>query len=292
MENEIKVSVCVVTYNQEKYIAECLRSLVDQETDFKFEIIVGEDCSTDNTREIVLDFQKKYPEIIKPLLHEKNVGGSNNYLETHAKAVGKYIAHMDGDDYALPGKLQIQSDFLDANSECNMVFHRMNFIDNGRHVECPNLTKRMLSYRFYRADIIELIAIGSNSSKMYRSKINAIELPSFNLVDYTANVVQINNGFAAYCSEKALGVYRRGVGISGSYAVNVAVYNSLVYFYKEYPEYKVQINASAWAWFLSNVKHGKSTKWKFFEVIVKTFSINGLFRYIVSRRFRKEFSGL
>lgn len=69
-----KVSVCVVTYNQEKYIHECLQSLVDQETDFEFEVIVGDDGSTDGTRAVVVDFARKYPKIVKPLLHEKNNG--------------------------------------------------------------------------------------------------------------------------------------------------------------------------------------------------------------------------
>ncbi|MDA1381025.1 glycosyltransferase [Plesiomonas shigelloides] len=141
MSSEIKVSVCVVTYNQEKYIAECLQSLVDQVTNFPFEIIVGEDCSTDKTREIVLEFQNKYPDIIKPLLHEQNVGASKNYLMTHAKACGKYIAHMDADDYALPGKLQAQADFLDKNPKCNMVFHRMDVIDGDNYMHTKMVTR-------------------------------------------------------------------------------------------------------------------------------------------------------
>ncbi|HRL93833.1 MAG TPA: glycosyltransferase [Pseudomonas sp.] len=292
MSSEVKVSVCVVTYNQEKYIAECLQSLVDQVTDFPFEIIVGEDCSTDRTREIVLEFQKKYQDIVKPLLHTENVGANQNYLMTHAKACGKYIAHMDGDDYALPGKLQAQVDFLDENPECNMVFHRMNFIDGEEYVLSAEISNRILAYKFYRSDIIEFVAIGANSSKMYRKELREIKLPDFNLVDYTVNVVQVDSGYAAYCSDKALGVYRRGIGISGSLAVNNAVFNSLNYFIKIYPECKLQINTSAWAWFLSNIKNNKRTKWLFLKIIFQTGVILGLYRYIASRGFRKELSGL
>ncbi|EJL9428294.1 glycosyltransferase [Vibrio cholerae] len=292
MSSEIKVSVCVVTYNQEKYIAECLQSLVDQVTDFPFEIIVGEDCSTDKTREIVLEFQKKYPNIIKPLLHEQNVGANQNYLMTHAKAYGKYIAHMDADDYALPGKLQAQADFLDKNPKCNMVFHRMDVIDGDNYMYTKMVTRGVLDYKFYRKDIIEFVAIAPNSSKMYRSKLREIELPKFKLVDYTVNVIQVDAGYGAYCSPNALGVYRRGIGISGSSVVYDSVLNSLSYFIDAYPECMQHINSSVWTWFLSNVKHRKESKWRFLIMVIKTFSFKGFIRYLMSRKIRRELSGL
>ena len=86
--DDIKVSVCVVTYNQEKYIAECLDSLVSQETDFKFEIIVGEDCSTDGTRAIVQQYVDKYPDIVKPIFHDQNVGAAQKARKEVPEAVG------------------------------------------------------------------------------------------------------------------------------------------------------------------------------------------------------------
>jgi len=70
---DIQVSVCVVTYNQEKYIAQCLDSLISQKTNFNFEIIVGEDCSTDSTRAIVQKYVDQYPDLVIPLFYEKNV---------------------------------------------------------------------------------------------------------------------------------------------------------------------------------------------------------------------------
>lgn len=292
MENMPKVTVCVVTYNQEKYIAECLQSLVDQETDFKFEIVVSDDCSTDNTRKIVSDFYERYPGLFRVFLHEENMGALKNFKFVHGQAAGKYVAHMDGDDYALPGKLQAQADFLDENPECNMVFHRMNFIDGEEYVLSAEISNRILAYKFYRSDIIEFVAIGANSSKMYRKELREIKLPDFNLVDYTVNVVQVDSGYAAYCSDKALGVYRRGIGISGSLAVYNTVFNSLNYFIKIYPECKLQINTLAWACFLSNIKNNKRTKWLFLKIIFQTGVILGLYRYIASRGFRKELSGL
>lgn len=291
-ENEIQVSVCVVTYNQENYIAECIESLVAQQVDFKFEIIVGEDCSTDGTRAIVQKYVDKYPDLIIPLFHEKNVGASENYVKTHSLARGIYIAHMDGDDYALPNKIQEQAEFLNNHPECNMVFHRVNFIENGVLRESTLLSDNILEYKFYRKDIIEYVAIGANSSKMYRSSLRDVVLPNFNLVDYTVNVLQIGNGYAAYSSNNALGVYRVGVGVTGSTAVNLSVYDSLNYFFNNFRELKESVNSSAWAWFLYNLKHNKNTKWKFFSILLKTFSIKGLVNYIKSRGFRRELSGL
>ena len=130
IENDIKVSVCVVTYNQENYIAECLESLVTQQTSFKFEIIVGEDCSTDTTRAIVQNYVEKYPDLIVPLFYESNVGAVENLRQTYLKAKGKYIAHMDGDDLAMCDKLQKQFEALEENPDCVICGHNMVLIDS------------------------------------------------------------------------------------------------------------------------------------------------------------------
>ena len=199
---------------------------------------------------------------------------------------------MDGDDYALPKKLQTQVDFLDANPNCNIVFHRVDYIDNGEYIKGSVLTDRVLEYKFYRPDIIKYISIGPNTSKMYRAEIRSVEFPNFDLVDYTVNVIGIGSGYASYCSKESLGVYRRGIGISGSTTVNTIVYESLKYFTHRYPDCKKEINISSWTWFFSSLKHGRKSKWKFFKVALYTFSISGFLSYFLSRSFRRELSGL
>ena len=129
-EKKPKVSVCIITYNQEKYIRQCLQSIIDQETNFDFEVIVGDDCSTDGTRTIVQEFVERYPSIIKTIVQEKNTGGSKNNLDVHAAAIGKYVAHVDGDDYTLPGKLQLQANVLDADLMCTAVWHRVDYFND------------------------------------------------------------------------------------------------------------------------------------------------------------------
>ncbi|WP_337911581.1 glycosyltransferase family 2 protein [Vibrio cholerae] len=286
MSSDIKVSVCVVTYNQEKYIAECLQSLVEQVTDFPFEIIVGEDCSTDRTREIVLDFQRKYPDIIKPLLHVENVGFSQNYLMTHAKAFGKYIAHMDGDDYTLPGKLQLQVDFLDKNPNCHILWHPMLIEMSDGYIKHPNIDRQaaMLYKRhFYRKDILQLIAIGGNSSKMYRKTVRDFNIPLFEVVDYFANVEQVGEGYATFSGDIPLGVYRAGTGIASSGSTTREILaKCFLYFFDKYPEHRLQINVAVLTYLLADFKNSRPTKWLFLRVYLKTFKFLSLFELLRS----------
>ena len=119
------VSVWMVTYNHEKYIAEALESVLMQQTNFDFEIVIGEDCSTDQTRRIIKDYEHKYPNIIFPIYHDKNVGGMRNAYEfTLPLCRGKYIACLEGDDYWIdPLKLQKQVDLMAKNPDCSLCFH-------------------------------------------------------------------------------------------------------------------------------------------------------------------------
>lgn len=188
MRSEIKVSVCVVTYNQEKYIAECLQSLVVQETDFPFEIIVGEDCSTDNTRAIVEDFAQRYPSLIVKNYHKENVGPTRNMMSTYELAKGEYIAHIDGDDIALPGKLLKQSKYLDDNPECAILWSRMKILDN---VDCNTYDDLLeddivLYKRYNQADLVLFGSVACHSSKMFRSNtLKCLNRPDFEIYDFS-----------------------------------------------------------------------------------------------------------
>jgi len=117
-----KISVCVITYNHERYIEQCLRSIVQQETEFDFEVIVSDDCSTDGTRAIVESLARQYPDRIRPMLQSKNLGGNMNYLTVHRAAAGEFTCHCDGDDYWRPGKLAAQLRFMAAHPDCSAVF--------------------------------------------------------------------------------------------------------------------------------------------------------------------------
>ncbi|HPD39860.1 MAG TPA: glycosyltransferase, partial [Mesotoga infera] len=124
------VSVFMITYNHEKYIAQAIESALMQKTDFNYEIVIGEDCSTDRTREIVVDYANRYPEIIKPILHENNVGAKANSESVRKACIGKYVAILEGDDYWIdPLKLQKQVDFLESHPHFSVCFTRAVDVD-------------------------------------------------------------------------------------------------------------------------------------------------------------------
>jgi glycosyltransferase involved in cell wall biosynthesis len=124
------VSICIFTYNHEKFIAQCIESVLMQKTNFNFEIILGEDYSTDNTRSICTEYTKKYPEKVRLLDRGKNLGMCENVFDTLRNANGDYLAILDGDDYWIhPFKLQMQFDFLELHWDKNLVFHQTIIID-------------------------------------------------------------------------------------------------------------------------------------------------------------------
>ena len=117
-----EVSICCITYNHEKYIEDALKGFLIQKTDFPFEILIHDDASTDRTAEIIREYEKKYPKIIKPIYQKENQYSKGikivNPTFNFPRAKGKYIAMCEGDDYWTdPKKLQIQKDFLDANPD-------------------------------------------------------------------------------------------------------------------------------------------------------------------------------
>ena len=128
------VSISCITYNHEDYIAEAIDSFLMQETDFPFEIVVRDDCSTDNTAEIIREYAKRYPHLIKPIYEKENQysKGVRPTPVTFKKSVGEYIALCEGDDYWIdPGKLQIQVDLMRENPECHLSFHPADEVIDG-----------------------------------------------------------------------------------------------------------------------------------------------------------------
>lgn len=125
----IKVSIVCISYNQEKYIAQALDSFVSQKTDFDFEAIITDDCSTDSTSKIINEYAKKYPNIIKTVLRKKNIGVQANFVDALKRATGDYIALCEGDDFWTDEhKLQRQVDFLDRNDDYSLCFHPVSVI--------------------------------------------------------------------------------------------------------------------------------------------------------------------
>ncbi|MBN2469069.1 MAG: glycosyltransferase [Deltaproteobacteria bacterium] len=122
------VSVKMITCNHEPYIAQAIEGVLQQKTDFPLELIIGEDCSTDRTREIVLEYQRKYPAIIRVLISENNVGANKNSRRTYAACRGKYIGYCEGDDYwHHPLKLKKQVEYLEAHLDVGLIHSDVNY---------------------------------------------------------------------------------------------------------------------------------------------------------------------
>jgi len=119
------LSVVCITYNHEPFIAKMIEGVLMQQTNFPIEFIIAEDCSTDKTREIVSDYALRYPNLIKLIISDYNVGAVANERRAMLQANGEYIAFCEGDDYWTdPYKLQKQVDFLETHLDYSVCFHR------------------------------------------------------------------------------------------------------------------------------------------------------------------------
>lgn len=137
------VSVKMLTYNHAPYIAQAIESVLMQKTTFPFELVIGEDCSTDGTREIVFDYARRYPEIIRVVTSDKNVGALQNSVRCSRVLRGKYIAWCEGDDYwHRDDKLQLQVDYLETHPECGLVYSDYDQYDVKSQKYIKNYLKR------------------------------------------------------------------------------------------------------------------------------------------------------
>ncbi|MCX2449931.1 glycosyltransferase [Pedobacter sp. PLR] len=174
---EIMVSVCCLTYNHEKYIAQAVEGFVMQQTNFPIEIIIGEDCSTDRTRQILDGYASRYPDKIRLITSPSNVGANNNAVRVFKAVRGKYIAICDGDDYWTdPLKLQKQVDFLEQNEAFVMCGHYSKKISENNEIHYMNFNPTPLIYSFNdvmtenKTEISTLTIVFRNSAeikKMY-----------------------------------------------------------------------------------------------------------------------------
>lgn len=219
MVDEIIVSISCITYNHEKYIEQTIQSFLMQKTNFKYEILIHDDASTDSTPGIIKKYHKKYPNIIKPLLQKENQWSKGvsiiNYTFNHKRAKGKYIALCEGDDYWTdPYKLQKQIEYMESNANCSLCTHAVDIIDE-QSEEIMNIIRPKNSDS--RIDSKEFIAgggmfIGTNSI-VYRKKLMDnppdwyFDAP---VGDYPLQIFLAINGEAYYMDE-SMATYRASV---------------------------------------------------------------------------------
>jgi glycosyltransferase involved in cell wall biosynthesis len=160
----MKVSVVTTTYNQEKYIEQALRSALDQQASFDYEVLVGEDCSTDGTRDVLRRLEAEFPPPrLKVVYNERNLGLFTNYRNVFARCTGEYMAFLEGDDYWIGAdKLQKQVDYLDAHPDAAACFHdTLVFQEVGGQQEL--FRKGLSKERYDELDVLEDLFLHSSS---------------------------------------------------------------------------------------------------------------------------------
>jgi|AntDeeMinimDraft_6_1070357.scaffolds.fasta_scaffold12790_1 glycosyltransferase involved in cell wall biosynthesis len=183
-----KVSVLILTYNQAEYIKKAVEGAIKQQVDFPYEIIIGDDCSTDGTREILLDYKQRYPDLIRLNLHDEHdqagIAGRKNNIKNIESARGKYIAFCDGDDYWLSrDKLQKQANFMDAHPEFTMCCTDALIVhveSNRQYIKSEQALSMQKSCAFTYRDVIKEEFTVISSSTFYRREYIMPLPPRFN----------------------------------------------------------------------------------------------------------------
>lgn len=194
------VSVCVLVWNHLRYVRRTLESVLAQADDVIIEIIVGDDCSDDGSSEIVAAFAAAHPGLLVHVRHQQRLGGSENYLDTLSRARGRYIAHLDGDDYWLPGKLRRQVEFLEAHCDCAAVYtNALTITETGDAIGLFNDAPPR------PVDLACLLRRGNffnTSSMMFRSELRQAILDlGAPLLDYTIHLRLAQAGFLMQLEE-------------------------------------------------------------------------------------------
>ncbi len=170
----VVVSVVMVTYNHRPYIRQALDSVLEQETTFPYEILVGDDASTDGTGEIVKEYIQRNPGIICGVIRESNLGPTKNIYDLLLRARGKYIANCEGDDYWTDRKkLQKQVEFLEKNSAYSACTHDCRIVDeNGVPLSEQNLNWVSRKRVFTQNDFKGIYLPGQPTTWVHRNFLN------------------------------------------------------------------------------------------------------------------------
>ncbi|CAJ1809470.1 glycosyltransferase [Aeromonas veronii] len=227
----IDASVIVSVYNQEKYILECLNSILLQEVDFNYEVIIANDMSTDNTLRIIKDFLKLAPDNFKLLNNVSNLGANGNYISAHNLAVGEIVYHIDGDDIMKPGKLQKQYDLFRSDKNVNLVFHKATFFnDDLSYISNTGFFSKLPLIEFNRSDLALWGTVAVHSSYSYRRSSRVTRFRTEFMEWFFAMDSLTNGGIGIYLNE-SLVLYRtnaNGQSYSGTSKGRVKAYNIYV----------------------------------------------------------------
>lgn len=282
------VAIFMVTYNHEPFIAKAIESIVMQETKFSYTLFIGEDCSTDNTRKICIDFARQMPHKIKLILQEYNVGGMRNALDVYKACFtsgAEFIAMCEGDDYWTdPLKLQKQVDFLQHNPGYSICYHRvMEIREDGLKPEQMNKANQAATYT------LTDLAKGNmmhTPSVVFRNHFKG-KVPdwfsSLPIGDYPLHILNALQGKIYYMPE-FMAVYRVHAGGIWSQMQQRLKSDKVIEMHRillaklELPtdvQNVLQENADAYTHFLLTDSFTHDTRSTFFKLFIKYWRLNG-----------------
>lgn len=250
MNKELMLSIVVISFNQEKYISQALDSILSQQTDYPFEIIVGDDASTDSTPKILKKYSYIYGDKIKIYLREKNMGGkgANNLYDLLLKCNGKYIITLEGDDFWIDKKkIQKQIDFLEENTDFIGVAHPCVVVNENSEINGENYPEchdQIYTFKHLGSNIMP----GQFATLMYRniylndnydySILNETLMPADRLVYF----VLLSYG-QIYCMNEKMSAYRHVTDGGSSYSSYVQWdYNNAKKWNKALVQYSRKLN--------------------------------------------------
>lgn len=209
-----RVSVLLLTYNHEPYIAQAIESVLRQQVEGGFEVVVGEDCSTDRTRSVLEELAARAAGAMRVWSRERNLGLSENLRRAWRECRGEYIAMLEGDDYWTdPRKLQKQADALDAHAHWTMCFHRIQVTSEDGRAPFLEPAEDDFPVETTLSDVLRRNFIGNVSTMYRRGVVPEIPLSLQRVVhqDWPLHVLHARHGTIGYLPE-VLGVWRHHPG--------------------------------------------------------------------------------
>jgi len=206
-----KVSIVVISYNQQDFIKKAIESFLLQKIDFAIEIIIADDASTDDTQKVIKGYAKKHPEQFKPILRKVNIGIQRNLIDALQHAEGDYIALCEGDDFWTdPEKLQRQVDFLDNHPQHALCFHPVNVFFENNEQEDYIYPKESHAKEFTLNKLLKTNFIQTNSV-MYRRRSYRSIPDSILPLDWYLHLYHAQFGKIGYINT-VMASYRRHAG--------------------------------------------------------------------------------
>ena len=283
-ELEYGVSILCAVYNHEKYLRKCLDSFINQKTNFKYEAIIHDDCSTDNSKKIIEEYHEKYPDIIVPVYEEENQYSKGKRINIDIlipKIRGKYFALCEGDDYWInDNKLQKQYDFLENNPDYSFCVHNALIVNKEgktiNKIDTVNKSRNVSCDEFIIGGG-EFVATNSIFARSYLTKNLPPYFNDFS-IDYLWQIY-LSSQEKTYCFDEYMSSYRIGVENSWTQRIkndidkSIKIINKINYKLDEFNKY-------------TNYKYAKSVKKRILMNEIKYYDLIGKYDKLKEKKYK------